>query len=147
MGGGMPIGAFVSSKAYMSTLTHNPALGHITTFGGHPVSSAAALASLQVIIEEQLAEKADEKGKLFKMEIDRHPAVDHIRQMGLMLAVEIKHEYSVPGLVKILQKNGLIVDQFLFNNTSFRIAPPLTITSEEIDLAIMKLKLSLDSLK
>ena len=72
MGGGMPIGAFVSSKEHMLILTHNPALGHITTFGGHPVSCAAALASLEVIIEEQLTEQADEKGRLFKTELEKH---------------------------------------------------------------------------
>ncbi|MEE4260498.1 MAG: aspartate aminotransferase family protein [Bacteroidales bacterium] len=146
MGGGMPIGAFVSSKEHMSTLTRNPALGHITTFGGHPVSCAAALASLEIIIEDQLAENADEKGKMFKKEIEKHEAVDHIRQVGLMLAVEIKESYSVSKLVKILQQNGLIVDQFLFNNMSFRIAPPLTISFDEIKLAIHKLKRSLDTL-
>lgn len=147
MGGGMPIGAFVSGKEYMSTLTHNPALGHITTFGGHPVSCAAALASLEVIIEEQLAEQANEKGKLFKTELEKHPLVDHIRQIGLMLAVELKPGYDVSSFIKILQKNGIIVDQFLFNNISFRIAPPLTITTEEIRLVIKKLNTCFDLLK
>lgn len=147
MGGGMPIGAFISSKEFMSTLTHKPALGHITTFGGHPVSCAAALASLQVIIDEQLAEKADEKGKMFKSEVEKHPVVGHIRQIGLMLAVEIRHAYSVPKLIKIMQKNGLIVDQFLFNNSSFRIAPPLTISKKEIQFVIDQLKKCFDLLK
>lgn len=147
MGGGMPIGAFISSKEFMSTLTHKPALGHITTFGGHPVSCAAALASLQVIIDEQLAEKADEKGKMFKSEVEKHPVVSSIRQIGLMLAVEIRHAYSVPKLIKIMQKNGLIVDQFLFNNSSFRIAPPLTISKKEIQFVIDQLKKCFDLLK
>jgi acetylornithine/succinyldiaminopimelate/putrescine aminotransferase len=145
MGGGMPIGAFVSSKEYMSTLTYNPALGHITTFGGHPVSCAAAHASLEVIIEDKLAEKADEKGHLFKTEIEKHPAVDHIRQIGLMLGVELKAGFPIPKLIKTLQQNGLIVDQFLFNNSSFRIAPPLTITTDEIHHVIAKLLRSLNS--
>jgi acetylornithine/succinyldiaminopimelate/putrescine aminotransferase len=83
---------------------------------------------------------------MFKKEIEKHEAVDHIRQVGLMLAVEIKESYSISKLVKILQQNGLIVDQFLFNNTSFRIAPPLTISFDEIKLAIHKLKRSLDTL-
>lgn len=147
MGGGMPIGAFISSKEFMSTLTHKPALGHITTFGGHPVSCAAALASLQVIIDEQLAEKADEKGRMFKSEVEKHPVVGSIRQIGLMLAVEIKNDYSVPKLIKIMQKNGLIVDQFLFNNSSFRIAPPLTISKKEIQFVIDQLKKCFDLLK
>ena len=146
MGGGMPIGAFVSSKEYMSMLTHRPALGHITTFGGHPVSCAAAYASLEVILEDQLAEKANKKGLLFKTEIEKHPSVDHIRQTGLMLGVELKEGFAIPKLIKILQENGLIVDQFLFNNNSFRIAPPLTITTDEIHLVIAKLLKSLNSL-
>ncbi|RLD85458.1 MAG: aspartate aminotransferase family protein [Bacteroidetes bacterium] len=146
MGGGMPIGAFVAGKKHMSTLTHHPALGHITTFGGHPVSCAAALASLEVILDEQLAEKADEKGKLLKTKLEQHPKVDGIRQIGLMLAVEIKKDYSVPKLIKILQKNGLIVDQFLFNDRSFRIAPPLTIAEEEIALVVEKVSASLNEL-
>ncbi len=132
MGGGMPIGAFVSSSKNMNLLTHNPALGHITTFGGHPVSCAAALASLEVILENNLHIKSSEKGKLFVELLENHPTVKTIRQVGLMLAVELKPAYSVNSLVKILQKNNLIVDQFLFNNSSFRIAPPLTITEQEI---------------
>jgi acetylornithine/succinyldiaminopimelate/putrescine aminotransferase len=146
MGGGMPIGAFVSGKEHMNTLTHNPALGHITTFGGHPVSCAAALASLEVILDENLTEQANTKGELFKNRLEEHAKVDHIRQAGLMLAVELKPEFSIPKLVKILQQNGLIVDQFLFNNHSFRIAPPLTITYEEIDKVVEKVIKSLDTL-
>jgi acetylornithine/succinyldiaminopimelate/putrescine aminotransferase len=122
-------------------------LGHITTFGGHPVSCAAALASLEVIIEEQLTEQADEKGRLFKTELEKHPFVDHIRQIGLMLAVELRSEYDVSKFIKVLQKNGLIVDQFLFNSTSFRIAPPLTITNDEIGIVIDKLKTCFDLLQ
>ena len=146
MGGGMPIGAFVASKEHMNSLTHNPALGHITTFGGHPVSCAAALASLEVILDENLTEQANSKGIQFKDRLELHAKVDHIRQAGLMLAVELKPEFSIPKLVKILQQNGLIVDQFLFNDHSFRIAPPLTITNEEIDMVIEKVAKSLDTL-
>ncbi len=147
MGGGMPIGAFVSSSSYMNLLTHNPALGHITTFGGHPVSCAAALASLEVILEEGLHKKAEKKGQLFVELLKNHPTVKSIRQIGLMLAVELKPAYSVSKLVKILQKNKLIVDQFLFNSSSFRIAPPLTITEQEIREVSEKVIESLNSLK
>lgn len=132
MGGGMPIGAFVSSKEYMNLLTHNPSLGHITTFGGHPVSSAAALASLKLIIDEDLSLKANGKGKTIAEMLRSHTKVKEIRQIGLMLGVELNKEYSASKMVKTLQKHGLIVDQFLFNASSFRIAPPLTITEEEI---------------
>ncbi len=147
MGGGMPIGAFVSSSSYMNLLTHNPALGHITTFGGHPVSCAAALASLEVILEEGLHKKAEKKGQLFVELLKNHPTVKSIRQIGLMLAVDLKPAYSVSKLVKILQKNKLIVDQFLFNSSSFRIAPPLTITEQEIREVSEKVIESLNSLK
>jgi acetylornithine/succinyldiaminopimelate/putrescine aminotransferase len=146
MGGGMPIGAFVSSSSNMNLLTHNPALGHITTFGGHPVSCAAALASLEVILEEDLHNKSSEKGRLFVELLKNHPTVKTIRQIGLMLAVELKPAYSVSKLVKALQKNRLIVDQFLFNNSSFRIAPPLTITEKQIRKISEKVIESLDSL-
>jgi len=147
MGGGMPIGAFVSSSSYMNLLTHNPALGHITTFGGHPVSCAAALASLEVILEEGLHKKSEKKGQLFVELLKNHPTVKSIRQIGLMLAVDLKPAYSVSKLVKILQKNKLIVDQFLFNSSSFRIAPPLTITEQEIREVSEKVIESLNSLK
>ncbi|MCF6170640.1 MAG: aspartate aminotransferase family protein [Bacteroidales bacterium] len=146
MGGGMPIGAFVSSAKNMALLTHNPALGHITTFGGHPVSCAAALASLEVILEDGLHEKAEKKGKLFVDSLQSHPVVQNIRRAGLMLAVEIKAGFSVSKLVKLLQANGLIVDQFLFNNSSFRIAPPLTITEKEIRGVAREVVKSLDEL-
>ncbi len=146
MGGGMPIGAFVSSKEMMAQLTFNPALGHITTFGGHPVSSAAALASLKVITEEDLPSQAEERGRQFVQLLENHPLVSQIRQIGLMLAVEIVPGYSVSKLVKILQKNRLIVDQFLFNATSFRIAPPLTITPVEVESVAKQVIQSLNEL-
>jgi len=146
MGGGMPIGAFVSSKENMNKLTFNPELGHITTFGGHPVSAAAALASLKVILDENLPEKADEKGEKIESAIKTHKAVKEIRRAGLMLGVELKHEYSVAELVIILKHNRLIVDMFLFNEHSFRIAPPLTVTFEETEEIIGLLIKSLDEL-
>jgi len=133
MGGGMPIGAFVASKKMMDALQSKPALGHITTFGGHPVSCAAAKASLEVILEENLSEQANEKGKLFKKTLKNHPLVKEIRQQGLMLAIDLGSEELGGKAMEILWKNKLIVDQFLFNRTSFRIAPPLTITTTEIN--------------
>ena len=146
MGGGMPIGAFVSSKENMNQLTFNPALGHITTFGGHPVSAAAALASLRVILDEGLAEEATYKGRRVREALQNHPAIAEIRQIGLMLGVELKREYAASDMVNILKKNKMIVDQFLFNEYSFRIAPPLTITEEEIDEVIARVIKSLDTL-
>ncbi len=146
MGGGMPIGAFVSSRENMSQLTFNPALGHITTFGGHPVSAAAALASLKVILDESLAEKAVGKGRQIKMALQSHPAVAEIRQIGLMLGIELKKEYTASDMVTILKKNKMIVDQFLFDEHSFRIAPPLTITDAEIQEVISGVNKSLEEL-
>ncbi len=147
MGGGMPIGAFVASKELMNQLTYNPALGHITTFGGHPVSAAAALASLQVILDNELTLNAEARGQQFVKLLNDHPLVSQIRQIGLMLAVELKPGYTVGKLVKILQKNKLIVDQFLFHDSAFRIAPPLTITDEEFELVAKQVIESLNQLK
>jgi len=146
MGSGMPIGAFVSSSENMSLLTHNPELGHITTFGGHPVSCAASLAGLNIIVGEKLPEKAEYLGQLFEDKLSNHSKIKEIRRIGLMLGVEIIEPYIVGKLLKIFQKNGLIVDQFLFNENSFRIAPPLTITENEIDEVVSKITISLDEL-
>lgn len=133
MGGGMPIGAFVSSQKRMKLLTHHPELGHITTFGGHPVSCAAALASLNVTIDEKLADQAQSKGRSFVKQLKNHPLVKEIRQIGLMMAVELINSDVTDVVVKGLYKERLIIDRFLFNDTSFRIAPPLTITQDEIN--------------
>lgn len=146
MGSGMPIGAFVSSADKMNKLTHNPVLGHITTFGGHPVSCAASLAGLEIIIDENLHKKANSLGKQFVDQLCNHPKISEIRQMGLMLGVEIVKPYNVSDLIYIFQNNGLIVDQFLFNESSFRIAPPLTISEDQINEIVTKIIMSLDEL-
>ncbi len=132
MGGGMPIGAFISSKENMNTLTNNPVLGHITTFGGHPVCAAAGLASLQILMEENLAKKANEKGELFRQKLATVPGVDHIRGIGLMLAIDMESEELAGKTIDLLIEKGLIVDRFLFNQKAFRIAPPLIISDEQI---------------
>ncbi len=144
MGSGMPIGAFISSSENMELLTHNPVLGHITTFGGHPVSCAASLAGLEIITEDKLYLEANKLGELFVELLIKQPLIKEIRQIGLMLGVEIISPYKVSDLIYIFQKNGLIVDQFLFNESSFRIAPPLTITTNEIKLIVSKIILSLE---
>jgi acetylornithine/succinyldiaminopimelate/putrescine aminotransferase len=143
MGSGMPIGAFISSADNMNLLTHNPVLGHITTFGGHPVSCAASLAGFEVITDNNLDVKANVLGELF-VELLVHPIIKEIRQIGLMLGVEVVSPHKVSDLIYIFQDNGLIVDQFLFNESSFRIAPPLTITKDEIHLIVSKIILSLN---
>ena len=132
MGGGLPLGAFAASREMMNALTFRPELGHITTFGGHPVSCAASLASLEVLLNEKLIEQADAKGKAFEDMLKNQSMVKEIRRKGLMLGVELDPEIPVGNLLKHLQNNQLIVDQFLFHAHAFRIAPPLTITFDEI---------------
>ena len=134
LGGGMPIGAFVSSKQIMDSLKENPILGHITTFGGHPVSCAAALGAIQVLEEEQLIEQVYEKEKLFRKYL-KHPTIKKISGTGLMLAAELESFEQVEATMHTCVEKGLIIDWFLFNSHSIRIAPPLTITEEEIDWA------------
>lgn len=145
MGGGMPIGAFVASKEIMDTLTVNPALGHITTFGGHPVSCAAGLAALEVVLDESLHEKANVKGDLIRSLL-KHKAIDHLRGSGLFIAVELKPEYDIDAFLDKCLELGMVFDLFLFNRTSFRIAPPLTVTNDEIELIVSKLLQALDAI-
>lgn len=134
LGGGMPIGAFVADKNIMDSFKTNPVLGHITTFGGHPVSAAAALASLQFILDNKIVDKVNEKGDLFR-KLLIHPKIKSIRGKGLFLAVELDDFEMV---LKTLHKSielGLVFDWFIFCDNYFRIAPPLTITNAEIEQA------------
>ncbi len=143
MGGGMPIGAFASSKSIMRTLTHDPVLGHITTFGGHPVCCAAALASLQVLLREPYIQQVKQKADLFK-ELLVHPLIQDVRNAGLIMAVEIGDFDKVNAVIQKALKKGVIVDWFLFNDRSIRIAPPLIITEDEIRHACQVLLDSMD---
>lgn len=143
MGGGMPIGAFVSSKEIMDCLKDNPILGHITTFGGHPVSCAAGLASLNVIIEQNLINKVEEKELLFRKFL-KHPKIKEIRGKGLMLCIQLDTFDQVEAVSKDCTKNGVIIDWFLHCETALRIAPPLTITHKEIELACETIKKSIE---
>lgn len=145
MGGGMPIGAFVASRQLMRLLTQLPELGHITTFGGHPVSCAASLAALEVILNEELHHSAEAKGRRFEERLAHHHALAGIRRKGLMLGLQLKEELDINALTKVFKQNRLIVDQFLFNLNSFRIAPPLTITENEIDEASNLVEASLNT--
>jgi acetylornithine/N-succinyldiaminopimelate aminotransferase len=134
MGGGMPIGAFISSKKIMDVLKDNPILGHITTFGGHPVSCAAGLATLNTILEENLFVDVYEKEQLFRSLL-MHPKIKEIRGMGLMLSIQLDSFSQVEAISKICVENGVIIDWFLHCDTAMRIAPPLIITKEEIQFA------------
>jgi acetylornithine/succinyldiaminopimelate/putrescine aminotransferase len=131
MGGGMPIGAFVASKQMMNVFTENPVLGHITTFGGHPVSCAAALATLETIVESDWIAAVKSKEALFHALLV-HDEIKAVRSAGLWLAVELRDfDYLLQVMHRCLDK-GLITDWFLFNNRSLRIAPPLNISEAEI---------------
>jgi acetylornithine/N-succinyldiaminopimelate aminotransferase len=131
MGGGMPIGAFISSNEYMKLLTHDPMLGHLTTFGGHPVNCAAAVANLDVLTENDLLKNVEIKGQLIETLL-QHRAIKEVRRIGLMLAIEFDDAELVQQIVDECLKNGVITFYFLSCPTSFRLAPPLTITDEEI---------------
>lgn len=146
MGGGMPIGAFISSKKIMDTLTHSPVLGHISTFGGHPVSAAAALATLEVLKNSDLIEKAEEKADLFVYRLKNHPTVKEIRHKGLMMAVEFESFELLQNIIKALLNEGILSDWFLFCDNSMRIAPPLIIKEEEIEEVCNKITGVLDSM-
>ena len=136
LGGGMPLGAFISSQEIMSTLTSNPVLGHITTFGGHPVCCAAGLASLEVLLEENLIENCRAMSEVFKQNLN-HPAIKEVRGEGLLLAVELDNPQLVKNVVVRAAEFGLILDYFLFYDNAFRIAPPLSINREEALKACM----------
>jgi len=131
MGGGMPIGAFIANKEVMGVFKSNPLLGHITTFGGHPVSAAASLATLRVLHEEQLMEQVGEKANLFKSLLI-HPQIKAIRNQGLMMALEFESFEVLKPIIDRAIQLGVITDWFLFCDDSMRIAPPLTISLDEI---------------
>jgi acetylornithine/succinyldiaminopimelate/putrescine aminotransferase len=145
-GGGMPLGAFISSKEIMRSLTHDPELGHITTFGGHPVSCAASLASLNYLLINKIHESAEAKASVFIERISGHPEIKAIRCKGLMLGIELQNALQTAKLLQNFIENGLVADAFLFRPTAFRIAPPLTITEEEIHIACDRIIKSLDQL-
>ena len=145
MGGGMPIGAFVASEEIMNVFSHDPILGHITTFGGHPVSCAAALANLEFLLETDYIKQVESKAQLLR-ELLVHPKIKEVRNAGLMMAVELESFEEVEKVIKHSIANGLIIDWFLFNSHSIRIAPPLIISEEEIRTACGILLEALDCL-
>jgi len=134
LGGGMPIGAFIASHKIMSVLTENPILGHITTFGGHPVCCAAGLAALEALLNEQLIGAVDEKEALFR-KLLVHPQIKDIRGKGLMLAIEFEHFDLNKKIIDRCIEKGVITDWFLHCSNSMRIAPPLIITRQQIEKA------------
>lgn len=131
MGGGVPVGAFMSSAEIMKSLQHSPKLGHITTFGGNPLIAAASYATLKEVLESSLMNEVEEKEKLFR-ELLVHPKIKKVNGRGLMLAVELESpEYTLEVAKRCMEK-GLIVFWQLYRNEFMRISPPLTISKEEI---------------
>jgi acetylornithine/N-succinyldiaminopimelate aminotransferase len=134
LGGGMPVGAFIASNTTMSVLKENPILGHITTFGGHPVCCAAGLAALEVLINEKLKDAVAEKEAIFR-KLLVNPAIKEIRGKGLMLAIEMESFEFNKKVIDRCIENGIITDWFLHCSNAMRIAPPLIITATEIESA------------
>jgi len=139
MGGGMPIGAFAAKHSLMKELSHNPVLGHITTFGGHPVSCMASLAALEVVAEILKTNHIQECEAIIREEL-KHPKIKSINGKGLLLAAELSSKEENFGFIKACINDGMITDWFLFADHKFRIAPPLTITIEDLrkGLAIIR---------
>lgn len=144
-GGGLPLGAFISSNEIMHSLTHQPVLGHITTFGGHPLSCAASLATLKVLLDKPYLNEVAEKEALFR-KLLKHPTIKNINGKGLMLAVEFESEQVNRNLIKTCIQNGVFTDWFLFNAKSMRISPPLVITKEEVKRACKLILKAIDQM-
>ena len=136
LGGGMPMGAFLASRPLMNTLANNPILGHITTFGGHPVACAAGHAAFNVLLKEKLMDSVESKSILFK-QLLKHPKIIQVHGTGLLLAVELQSFDVVNECIQRMLEQGLFADWFLYAPNCLRICPPLTITNQEIQFACM----------
>ena len=145
-GGGMPLGAFISSQKIMSTLTFDPVLGHITTFGGHPVCCAAGLAAMRYLIDNKVVEDVERKGALYEELLNDHSAVKEIRRSGLLLAVELGQSEKLYKIMDLFIEEGILSDWFLYCDTAFRISPPLIISDEEIRDSVRIIRSCLDRL-
>jgi acetylornithine/succinyldiaminopimelate/putrescine aminotransferase len=134
IGGGMPLGAFVAERERMMAFADNPILGHITTFGGHPVSCAAGLAALEYLLEKNLMNSVESKSGLFK-KLLKHPMILSFRSAGMLMAIEFDSYETNKQVIDCCIKKGLFTDWFLFASHCMRIAPPLIMTDQEIHLA------------
>lgn len=132
-GGGMPLGGVAANRQILNSFTHNPCLGHITTFGGHPVCCAAGLAALNYLINNNIVESVESKGALFEQRLSKHPRILEIRRSGLLLALELGKPEYLYRLMEIFKEVGIMSDWFLYCDTAFRISPPLTISETEIE--------------
>ena len=145
-GGGMPLGGVASNKKILDSFTHSPVLGHITTFGGHPVCCAAGLAALNYLINNNIVEQVEHKGALFEERLKNHPRILGIRRSGLLLALELGKPEYLYRLMEIFKEEGIMSDWFLYCDTAFRISPPLTISEAEIEECCTIIARSLDRL-
>lgn len=145
-GGGMPLGGVAANRAILYSFTNNPCLGHITTFGGHPVCCAAGLAALNYLINNKVVESVEHKGALFEKRLRSHPRVLEIRRSGLLLALELGKSEYLYRLMEIFKEEGIMSDWFLYCDTAFRISPPLTISESEIEECCQIIIRSLDRL-
>ena len=134
LGGGMPLGAFIASKNLMQTLSFGPALGHITTFGGHPVSCAAGKAAFEVLLESNYISNVKSKEELLISQL-QHPSIKRINHFGLWASVQFDTVETAQNFIHNCVQNGCITDWFLFAADCLRIAPPLCIQEDEIQLA------------
>ena len=144
LGGGMPLGAFAARHEIMDTLQVNPVLGHITTFGGHPVCCAAGLAAMEYLLEKGVLKDVEAKGALYESLLRDHPAVREVRRAGLLLAVELGRSDRLYRIMELFKEVGILSDWFLFCDTAFRISPPLVITEAEILESVLLLREALD---
>ena len=145
-GGGMPLGGVASNKRILDSFTHNPVLGHITTFGGHPVCCAAGLAALNYLVNNNIVEHVEHKGQLFEERLKNHSRILEIRRSGLLLALELGKAEHLYRLMEIFKEEGIMSDWFLYCDTAFRISPPLTISEAEIEECCEIIRRSLDRL-
>ena len=145
-GGGMPLGGVAANKQVLDSFTYNPCLGHITTFGGHPVCCAAGLAALNYLKNNNIIESVEDKGALFESLLKDHNKVLEIRRSGLLLAVELGKAEYLYRLMEIFKEEGIMSDWFLYCDTAFRISPPLTISESEIEECCQIIRHSLDRL-
>ena len=145
-GGGMPLGGVAANRQILNSFTHNPCLGHITTFGGHPVCCAAGLAALNYLINNNIVESVESKGALFEQRLSKHPRILEIRRSGLLLALELGKPDYLYRLMEIFKEVGIMSDWFLYCDTAFRISPPLTISETEIEACCHLIWQALDRL-
>ena len=146
LGGGMPLGAFAARHEIMDTLQTNPVLGHITTFGGHPVCCAAGLAAMEYLLKNEVLASVEAKGALYESLLKDHVAVREVRRTGLLLAVELGRSDRLYRIMEIFKEVGILSDWFLFCDTAFRISPPLTISEAEILESVLLIREALDRL-